>query len=263
MPKIKEKNMSKITNQSTLTSKYSLPDGSEKENTTLSNVSTTLNMTTEFLKERSSSKDFGLAKDELLQTLVLTNNTEYDIFNVSITDTIGEGATFKQGTVSIDGETKPDLDPTATITLENNISANSSVTIMYTITIDEAVSVQSVDTISSVTYSINEVTDLTEQSNKVTIAIETENITIKKTSNVTAVISGQTIMFQNVIKNEGDIINTNLFFKDPIPEGTTFVTGSVKVNQEEKADFDPAVGFNLDDLNPNGEITVTFEVKVD
>ena len=70
-------------------------------------------------------------------------------------------------------------------------------------------------------------------------------------------------MFQNVTKNEGDIINTNLFFKDPIPEGTTFVAGSVKVNQEEKADFDPAVGFNLDDLNPNGEITVTFEVKVD
>ena len=40
------------------------------------------------------------------------------------------------------------------------------------------------------------------------------------------------------------------------------MAGSVKINDEEKINLDPSVGFNLEDLNPNDEITITFNVEI-
>lgn len=54
--------MAKIENISSLISKYSLPDGSQKEIDVKSNVSTTENMTTSFLKEKKRGKEFWHSK---------------------------------------------------------------------------------------------------------------------------------------------------------------------------------------------------------
>lgn len=52
-------------------------------------------MTETFKKELTSSKTYAKASEELLQTLVLTNDSEYDITAVTITANVGEGATVK------------------------------------------------------------------------------------------------------------------------------------------------------------------------
>lgn len=254
--------MTKITNTSTLTSKYTLTDGTQKESTVNSNVSETWNMTKAFLKERVS-KESAIPGEEVLQTLTLTNQTTQEIFNIVVTDTIGTGATFKTGTVSIDGNLDPSLDITTGITLPNSLAGGKSTVITYTITIDNPANVESLDTVSSVKYSIDEITDLVESSNTTTIKIDNQMIAIDKTSDKSAVISGQTLTFQNVIENKGNMANTDLFFQDPIPTGTQFVTGSVTVNDESKPQFDPATGFALGTLNPGEKITVRFNVKVD
>lgn len=254
--------MSKITNQSEVTSQYSLPDTSTKQSRVQSNMSSTEYMTTSFIKLRSTAKNFGESNDEIEQTLVLTNNSEFKIFGVNIKENIGADATFKEGSVTIDNQPQPTFNIVNGFDLTEDIDAGATKTIKFTIVINNSLTSDILNMNSTITYSVNEITDLTENSNIVTIDLTNNLITIKKTSDKTAVIKGDTLLFQNVIKNEGSMTNTNVVFKDEIPAGTTFKEGSVKVNEEVRADADPAVGIALEDMAPNAEITVTFEVTI-
>lgn len=255
--------MSKINNQSQVTSTYTLPDTSTKTSDVKSNVSSTEYMTTSFTKVRSTAKNFGESGDEIEQTLVLTNSSEFQIFNVSIKENISNDAEFKTGSVTIDGEAQPTFDIVTGFELPDAIEANGEVTIKFMVTIKDSPTSDLVNMNSTITYSVNEVQDLVENSNVVTINLTSNAITIKKTSNKTAVIKGDKLMFQNVIKNEGNATNTDVTFKDDIPEGTSFVVGSVKIDNVTKEDADPAVGIKLEDLAPSAEVTITFEVTVD
>lgn len=254
--------MLKIINQSEATSKYQLPDSTEKEYSAKSNEATVLYMTDAFTKVRSTAKTFGEPDEEIEQTLVLTNQTEYDITDVTIQETIGEGVTFKEGSVTVDDTPYANFDVTTGYLLPNGVPAGETVTVKYTVKIATELTAQTSDLDTLITYTINEAVDLEEHANKITINLSANMLTIKKESDKTAVISGQKIMFQNVIENKGNFKNTQIIFKDPMPEGASFVAGSVKIDNVEKADYDPTVGFSIDDLEPGGKVTITFEVTV-
>ena len=254
--------MSKITNQSKVTSKYQLPDQSILENTAQSNISETEYMTTSFTKVRTTEKEFGSPGEEIKQTLTLTNNSYLEIENVRIKDTISSEGTFVDGSLTIDNQPKANFNPVTGFTLESSILANNTVVISYKIKIDENASVNTVDTISNITYDLVDVSDLSENSNEVNVTVNKVKITITKTSDKSGVIKGQKLLFQNVVKNEGNIENTDVTFIDPIPEGAQFIEDSVKIDNISKPGFNPATGFKLDNLTPNSEITITFEVTI-
>lgn len=254
--------MAKITNQSSLTSKYTLPDGGEEVNNIQSNISQTENMTLSFTKERKSAKDYGFAKDSILQTLTLTNSSDYEITDVRIKDNISAGGTFKTGSLKIDETPYPDYDPVTGFTLPSSIGVSQSSVITYELEIAEEPQSDIINVQSTITYSVNEVDDLVENSNIVEISIKTESITIEKTSTKSVVIKGQTLTFQNVVKNNGNLTNTEVVFKDDIPEGATFVENSVYIDNENKVGYDPAVGFTLEDLTPGAVVTILFDVTI-
>lgn len=254
--------MAKITNQSTLTSKYKLSDQSEQNNETQSNISSTENMTTSFLKTRESANNFGVPEAEIMQTITLTNNSEYPISDVTVVDTISEGGSFKAGSVIIDDVPKQDMDITAGVQLESDIAPSASCKIQYYLVLSDQPTQNEVTATSEVTYTVNEAVGLKERTNETTIGIENEKITIKKTSDKSAVIAGDKILYQHEIKNEGNIDNTDLFFKDTIPAEVTFVEGSVKIDEQPFVDYNPSVGFALNDLAQNQTIIVKFEVTV-
>lgn len=253
--------MSKILNTSSITSNYELPDSTVKEYTTTSNESITENMTTSFTKVRSVSKSYVSDNEEVEVTLVLTNNSEKTIEDVRIADTISNGGTFKEGSMTIDGEAQADFDA-SNYTLPNNIGPSESVTIKYTMIVAKTETSDVVNSFSTITYNVNEVSDLEEKSNTVEVNIVENKVTIVKTSDKTVVIAGQKLMFQNVIENFGGVKNTDVMFKDPIPEGTTFVEESVTIDGTPHTDLNPETGFKIDDLDVGKKTTITFEVMV-
>ncbi len=255
--------MAKIENQSKVTSKYQLPDMTEKQSETISNVSTTENMTTSFLKTRLSAKDVTEPGGEVQQTITLTNNSEFQIFDIKVMDSINDpdGSTQKEGSLMIDGVPKPGDNIFTGITLDP-IEKNTSRTITYTLAIPDQPAQDMLRLVTEVTYSVNEVTNLKEVTNTSDIAVVAAAITINKTSDVTAVIEGGTITFLHEIKNEGNTKHTDLFFTDQLPQGVTFVPGSVTVDDVEKEDFDPVTGFNLGELDVFKTIIVKFSVTV-
>lgn len=255
--------MTKITNKSRITSNYTLPDLTVKQNEVESNVSYTEYMTASFTKIKEVSKTFVEPDGEITQTLTLTNDSEYDIFDITITDVISEGGHFKTGSVEIDGVSKPNLDPIQGITLENDLTKNGGETVIkYTLIANSSSTVDVINLISNITYSVNEVDNLQEQSNSVSVDIIKENILVEIESDKSAVIAGDTLTFQSVITNNGSIKNTEVYFYNSMPIEVDFIANSVQINDVVQEGLNPETGFKLDDLDPGAQIKVKFNVKV-
>ena len=76
-------------------------------------------------------------------------------------------------------------------------------------------------------------------------------------------VEGEKIIYTIRVKNTGDLAQ-DVIVKDNVPEGSTFVTGSVKINQtadQAKTEKDLTNGLKVN-VPANGETTVSFEVTV-
>lgn len=254
--------MTEITNQAKVTSKYTLPDFTAKYNDIKSNESSVAYMTDLFLKQKEMDKLQACPNQKIKQTLLLANNSEYTIFDIIVYDTITTGATVDDGTVEINNIAYPYFDVRDGINIPQELPAGESLVLTYTLTIDNNASVKNVTLISNVTYSVNEVDGLNENSNKVTVEIVNNNLTIDNQCNKSVVVKGEKITFQHTISNTGDFENTNLFFKNSLSNGALFVDGTVTVDGTLKSSLNPIDGFDLPDLLPNKDIVITFEAEV-
>ena len=61
----------------------------------------------------------------------------------------------------------------------------------------------------------------------------------------------------------GTLLKSDILFTDPIPAGTTFVVGSVKINGTAYPAYNPQTGFPLPGLAVGQSATVEFDVTVD
>ncbi len=254
--------MTKIVNKAQITSKYSLPDGSQKTNNIETNEAYTENLTTSFLKERTSLSQYCTPNQEVDQVLTLTNNTEQEITNVKIMDTIGAGATFKQGSITINNVEYPTYEASM-FYLPNAIASGEVVVIKYFLTIDNNPTSSTISTISNITYDFVERTSITEQSNSLSLNVVNNKISIEKICNKSAVISGDVVTYTNTIQNTGEVANTNIFFKDELLPNMRFVESSVLIDDISYTEYNPITGFSLNNLNAGEKTIVKFNVKVD
>lgn len=253
--------MAKINNQSQITSKYTLPDQTEQQATTQSNVASTENMTTSFLKQQTSPKLQVLRGETITQTLTLTNNSELVITNINIKEVISNDGTFKPGSVKINDVSYENFNIVTGFNLPEDIQPNSSTKITFDVEIKQEPVVDVVNLVAVVKYETDNLV-FEENSNVIALEVLNQSLSVTKSANKKAVIKGQTITFVNLITNNGSIINTDVFFKDELPEGTEFVAGSVKIDNTPREELDPTKGFAISDLNPNDEINITFDVLV-
>lgn len=79
----------------------------------------------------------------------------------------------------------------------------------------------------------------------------------RQTANV-----GETVRFTVTLTNTCQSPLTSLFFRDVIPDGLSFVPGSVTVNGISFAGNNPNFGFDLPDVPGGGTATVSFEALV-
>lgn len=254
--------MAKINNTSTVSYNYTLPDSSVISKTATSNLSSTENMTTSFRKLKLVSKSFAMIGDEVKITLVLTNESEAEIFDVHVLDTVDEKVSFVPGSVTVDDVEYAHFDPEVGFDLPAPIAKGSSSTVVYSVTVDENPDTDACNFISSITYSVNEITDLQEQTNVATFDLIDATISILKSANKKSVVTGDTVVYTNLITNSGSVVHKNVHFSDTLPAGVSFVTGSVKIDGVAEAAYDPVVGFDLGELSISAHTTVEFSVVV-
>lgn len=253
--------MAEIVNKVQITSRYSLPDGSQHSNNVTTNEAKVVNLTTSFTKTRTCAKQYICPKQEIEQTLTLINLTDEPISNVRITDVISGGATFKSGSMTINGQSYP-LYNAGNYVLPEGIDADGGYAeVKYIIVGDDNITASSVSTISSITYDFLDRVDINESSNKLDLTAVNNLIAVEKTANKTAVLTGDTITYTNIILNKGNVDNKEVWFEDSLVEGVEFVSGSVQIDGTRYEDY-TLDGFSLADLKAGGQTVVSFEVNV-
>lgn len=251
-----------IINKAQLTSKIQNPDGNKVEVTTSSNSCLTNKIDEDVTLVKTSEKDWVLPNEKIKLTTEITNNTNASISNFTFKETLGKGATFVPGTVTIGNEAHPNFNPVSGFVSDAVIGGFGAFTdVSYEVEISQYPEEKSVKTQSQIVFTQdNKEFSLTSNEKEITI-LENEVYILKECS-PSAVVSGNEMTYSFSIANEGTIENTDLFFSDSLPSEVTFVEGSVKVNGLAEETYNPTTGFSLPNLSAGNTITIEFKVKI-
>ena len=187
-------------------------------------------------------------------TITVTNTG--DVAGTAVVkDTIPEGTTFVENSIKIDNRetnyTEQDL--------ENGISVTVLTMKPTILTFDVKVGDLSDGTIIKNQAKVNE-----EPTDETETTYQEPVISAEKTSNKTAVAVGEEIEYTITATNNGTAAGEAVI-KDEVPEGTTFVEGSIKVNGEAKPELGETDLNNgiVEEVEANGgKVTVSFKVTV-
>ncbi|MGR4031630.1 DUF11 domain-containing protein, partial [Bacillus sp. ZZQ-131] len=99
-------------------------------------------------------------------------------------------------------------------------------------------------------------------SNTTFVQINDADIVSLKTVDLTSVTIGDILTYTTTLTNTGNTDATAVVFTDNIPDGTTFIDGSVLVNNIPQLNANPSAGILVGTITPNTSIPVTFSVTV-
>lgn len=254
-----------ISNQSNISFNYVLPDGQTIAAELDSNIVTTEVLTYSVPKVKSGDKLFLQEGETSLHTVVITNNSQTQLFNMVFKDTMSNGATYVSGSVTVDGVSQPTYDPIAGFALPS-LTPAQSVTVTYTIQANNPITQSPVTDYATLSYTVDDPArgnvSFTESTNTVSVQIISNRLTVVKSVDKAYAVKGNNLHYTTVITNTGTLLKSNLVFTDAIPAGTTFVTGSVKINGASYPSYNPQTGFALPDLAVGDAVTVEFDVTV-
>ncbi|MDR1703757.1 MAG: DUF11 domain-containing protein, partial [Clostridiales bacterium] len=93
--------------------------------------------------------------------------------------------------------------------------------------------------------------------------VDVEAYTPGKSSNKSTAGIGETVEYSVTLKNTGINPLTNVTVRDAVPDGFTFVPGSVVVNGILESNANPGTGLPVPDIPGGGNLTVTFLARAD
>ncbi len=76
-------------------------------------------------------------------------------------------------------------------------------------------------------------------------------------------VKGETLTYTVTFTNEGNININDIYFTDNIPQGTTFVEKSVRINGQNIPAYRPDIGYRVASLPPDDSATTSFQVTID
>ena len=254
-----------IPNQSNIAFNYVLPDGQTIAAELDSNIVNTEILTYSVPKVKSGDKTFLQEGETSRHTVVITNNSQTQLFDLIFKDAMSGGAAYVAGSVTVNGIPQPAYDPVAGFSLPA-LNAGQSVTVAYDIQANNPMTQTPVTDYATLNYTVDDPVrgnvNFSENTNTVSVQIISNRLTNVKSVDKAYAIKGDNLHYTSVITNTGSLLKSNLVFTDPIPAGTTFVAGSVKINGTAYPAYDPQTGFALPDLAVGDAVTVEFDVTV-
>ena len=91
------------------------------------------------------------------------------------------------------------------------------------------------------------------------ININSPNIQATKSVNKSVAAIGDVLTYTVTIPNTGLLPANNVTFTDILPNGTSFIPGTVTVDNIPQTNANPAAGISLGTINNNASRTVTFK----
>lgn len=160
---------------------------------------------------------------------------------------------------------QPTYDPVAGFVLQDIVQGGSS-TIEYVILSDNPKSVNIVNNTGQFEYTVNDPSrgpvNFAENTNEVSITMISNRLSVVKTVDKAYATAGERLHYTSRIENTGTLEKINMMFYDPIPTGTSFTAGSVRINGTSYPAYNPAVGFPIGNMAVGAVVNVEFDVDV-
>ncbi len=98
--------------------------------------------------------------------------------------------------------------------------------------------------------------------NAIQVDINAPRVSVVKSANVTGALVGDTIRYTVTISNTGTASTTDTILTDPLPNGLTFVAGSVTVGGIPRPTNDITAGVPIGTIAPGASSTVAYSARV-
>lgn len=261
-----------IPNSSTLSYTFTDDFGNTTPVGLLSNsVFTQINLATLAAVKTVNPQLAGIG-DTLAFTITVANNGNTTATNVVFKDTIPSNTAFVTDSLYVNGAQRLGESPAPPggITL-NDISPGGIATITFNVNITTIPSSNTIKNNSTTTYGFktdpNGPTDGVGaiNSNEATVLVNEATFlnSVIKTSNKAYADINSKILYSITLKNTGNVSANNVIFTDTLPNGTSFVSSSIKVNgTPQSGSVEPPSGFNLGTIPAGQTVTLTFEALV-
>ncbi|MBN1040239.1 DUF11 domain-containing protein [Clostridium botulinum] len=224
---------------------------------------------------KSVDKAFAKVGDVLTYTIGLLNSGNVSANNVVFIDTIPTGTTFNTGSVTLNGISQAGANPQSGVNV-GTVGPGALATIVFKVTVNTIPNPNPIPNTGLVNFTFT--TDpafpngksgsalgntVTTQVNQATIDNQNGGGLIKAVDKAYAKVN-DTLTYTITLKNTGNVNADNILFTDTIPNGTTFVSGSVFVDgiNNPSANPAPGSGINIPSILAQGASTITFQVIV-
>lgn len=230
------------------------------------NTTQTYVATGELTITKTVDKLYATVGDNISYTIIAKNTGSVNAINLNFKDLIPPSTSFNSGTVVVDGVSQTSYNPNTGFSL-TDLTPNQSHTIIFSIHVDSLPQSEKVENTAAVTFTYrliptDDPTTITTTSNKVTTLIKIGNLQATKSVDKSYATIGNTLNYTILINNLGNANCFNVYFKDIVQSNASFVSGSVKINGVTYSEYNPNVGFNLDDIPGHGNLEVKFAVTV-
>ncbi|WP_446686397.1 DUF7507 domain-containing protein [Paenibacillus planticolens] len=246
-----------LVNQASAAYTFTLTDGRTLSGSGNSN-SVAIPVSAPNVKVASTSNvSSAVQGDTITYTSVVTNQGVENVNNVILTSIADPSTSFIPGSVSVNGISLPNTNPSTGIPI-GSLAPNNPVTVTFEVKIimpTSQVINQSSVSFTSGTFSGS------SSSNNVVTPVTQPIIQAVKTANTTSATVGDTVLYSIVVSNTGNL-SGNVIVTDTIPTGTTYVANSAQVDGLPQAGADPVNGINAGSIAPGSSKTVSFSVLI-
>ncbi|MFF1288336.1 beta strand repeat-containing protein [Bacillus thuringiensis] len=256
-----------ITNQSGTTFQYTYdPSKPAVMQMVASNtVQTTINNAS-IAATKSADKQFANVNDIITYTTTLTNNGNTLASNVIFTDVIPNGTSFIPNSVTVNGNTLPNVNPASGIAIDP-INPNANTIISFQVQVNSIPNPNPIPNQSNTTYQYVVDPNLPSASantlsNVITTQINNATIVATKSVNTPTAAIGDIVTYTIAVTNTGNIPASATVLTDGLGAGASFIQNSVTINNVPQPGLDPSLGVHLADISPGDTVFITFQAQI-
>jgi uncharacterized repeat protein (TIGR01451 family) len=197
--------------------------------------------------------------------LVVRNTGNVPALNVILRDPLVNGLQFVDGANVVAGHNLGNIEVGGTRTVEFRARVTVTPPQNQTITLGNIASAQGSNT-NEVRDTANVIVDTVVPPQPTGISIEklVRNVTANRTTfvNDETAYANDRVMFQLTVRNTGNTVLNNVYVRDVLPSGLSFVAGSVRLDGQVSNDSLVNNRLSIGSLNPGQSRVVTFDATV-